>query len=686
MNYNFQEADIERRVLDFMHECGIHPQDTLSIVADGKIHRFPVDGDKTSEKAGAYCIYSDGWPAGWVADWRQGIQENWCYKKEHLDTEGKAFFTEEQIKLSKEYLDKHREQLMKNTEERKQKAILDARKLWNNLREDMHFDAHHDYLRVKDIAAYGIRLRCNFNGYFNPEYKCEELVIPVRNIDGEIQTLQFIDQNGCKKFFTDAPVKGGFFSIGLNETFLREYPNAPILLGEGFATMTSIYMLTHMPSVAAMNAGNLYPVAQQLKAKYPDRKIVIMADNDWETAKQGKSNVGLHKARVARDELGLQAVIFPQFADNETGSDWNDYTAIHGQCETAKLLLKQIRYECLPQHLKDLTKKVRAINAQDLRYKEFNPIKWAVEGVIPSGLTVLAGGPKVGKSLLALHLSLAIAIGGCALGKINVQMGQVLYLALEDTERRIQERINGSELPGNCDLSNLDIVTSVPRQDEGGLDYIKLWLSEHPNARLVIVDTLQKFRTQSKGKLNVYAEDYDTLSQLKKVADEYDVAFVVIHHLKKQSGKTDAFAPAMLGGCGDWINQLSGSAGITGCADTILALNRDRVSTHGVLRMTGRDIEEKDFNMKLDGFGWKMEDSPNAVMQLPIWKSRIIDYLNDHETITPAQLSEYGGINIETAKKHLQRGVECFLVKRIDHGVYASFPEDINVRDNLNLK
>ncbi len=668
MNYNFNEADIERRVLDFMRECNINPQDTLSIVPDGKIHRFPVDGDKTAEKAGAYCIFSDGWPAGWVADWRQGIQVNWCYKKEHLDHDGKKFFTDEQIKLSKEQLAKRREQLFKEAEERQQKAILDARKLWDNLRENMHFDAYHDYLRVKDIAAYGIRLRCNFNGYFNPAYKCEELVIPVRNIDGEIQTLQFIDQNGRKKFFTDAPVRGGFFSIGLNEKFLREHANDPILLGEGFATMTTVYMLTNMPCVAAMNAGNLYPVAQALKSKYPDRKIIIMADND---RKQGCSNVGLHKARIARDELGLQAVIFPQFADNEAGSDWNDYTALHGQPFTESLLLKQIRYECLPQHLKDVSKKVCAINAQALRHKKFNPIKWAIEGVIPSGLTILAGGPKVGKSLLALHLALAVAIGGCALGKVDVQIGQVLYLALEDTERRIQERINGSELPEDCNLSRLDIVTSIPRQDEGGLDYIKLWLSEHPQARLVIVDTLQKFRKQSKGKLNVYAEDYETLSELKKVADEYDVAFVVIHHLKKQSSKNDiAFTES-----GDWINQLSGSAGITGCADTILALKRDRVSTHGKLRMTGRDIEERDYEMKLDGFGWRIEKDANETMQVDKWKAEIIDYLqapeNEKHTITPKQLSEYVGITIEAAKKRLQRGVECLLLKRIEHGVYV---------------
>ena len=165
---------------------------------------------------------------------------------------------------------------------------------------------------------------------------------------------------------------------------------------------------------------------------------------------------------------------------------------------------------------------------------------------------------------------------------LELKQGDVLYLALEDTEKRLQGRIKESGIDSTCMPSRLDIVTEIPRQDEGGLDYIKVWLADHPEAKLVIVDTLQKFRKLSKGKLNVYAEDYETLSEMKKVADEFNVSFLVIHHLKKMSAKEEAM--------GDWINQLSGSAGITGCADTILALKRERVSTHGILRITGRHI------------------------------------------------------------------------------------------------
>ena len=662
--YQFNEADIERRVLDFMRENGIHPdiKSISPIVADGKIHRFTLEEDKSYEKTGAYCIYSDSWPAGWVADWRQGILINWCYKREHLDDEGKKFFTDEQFKLSKEQLDKARERLMQEARERQDKATLEARKLWMELKHDADPDLRFSYLDTHNIRPVGARFKQNYHGALYGE-EGGELVIPLRNINGEIQTLQFISPDGRKKFFPGASTVGAFFAIDLDDKFLKAHPNAPILLGEGYATMLTVSAATHMPCVAAMNAGNLKSTAQELKKKFPDRKIIITADNDWETAQKGKSNVGLHKARVARDDLGLTAVVFPPFEQNESGSDWNDYEALYGMENTSKLLMKMIRFECLPQHLKDITKKVRSINAGDLRYKKFDAINWAVDGLIPAGLSILAGGPKVGKSILALHLGCAIAIGGCALGKIDVEKGDVLYLALEDTERRIQERLKGSDLPEHCDLSRLDIVTAIPRQDEGGLDYIKLWLSEHPEAKLVIVDTLQKFRKQSKGKLNVYAEDYDALAELKKVADEFNVAFVVIHHLKKMSAKEEL--------AGDWINQLSGSAGITGCADTIIALKRERVSTHGTLRITGRDVEEKDYSMKLDGFGWFLEGEVGQEIQIPAWKSKILDYLKEHLKITPMQLSDLASITIEAAKKQLQRLCNDLVLKRIEHGVYC---------------
>ena len=104
---------------------------------------------------------------------------------------------------------------------------------------------------------------------------------------------------------------------------------------------------------------------------------------------------------------------------------------------------------------------------------------------------------------------------------------------------------------------------------------------------------------------------------------------------------------------------------------TILCLRRERSSTRGVLRRTGRDVEEKDFNMKLDGFGWALEGEMGQILEVPEWKQKIYEYLKEHEKITPMQLSEFAKISIEAAKKQLQRGVQERWLKRLEHGVYT---------------
>ena len=242
-------------------------------------------------------------------------------------------------------------------------------------------------------------------------------------------------------------------------------------------------------------------------------------------------------------------------------------------------------------------------------------------------------------------------------GKINVEQGDVLYLALEDTQRRLQERIEGSGLPDDCDLSRLSLATRVPRQHEGGLKYIRLWLEMHRNARLVIIDTLQKFRKQLSSSGNIYSEDYDAVSEIKKIADEFNVPFLLIHHLKKAMSD-------------DWLNELSGSQGIAGAADTIFSLKRDRTDYRGILHRTGRDVEETDFNMELDGFNWILMDEVENFAKSE-WKKNILEYLKYRDSVTPMDLSIALNIDIQTAQKQLQRLAKDGIINKIRRGVYS---------------
>src|SRR5450759_1390743 len=196
---------------------------------------------------------------------------------------------------------------------------------------------------------------------------------------------------------------------------------------------------------------------------------------------------------------------------------------------------------------------ISGITAAELMEKIFPEPRWAIPGILPEGLNLLAGKPKKGKSIFALNIGLSIALGGLALGKIPVEQGAVMYLALEDTERRLQKRIK-QMMPYSEAPAALHLFTKWPRMDAGGLELLEAKISEIPNIRLIIIDTLQKFRNPTKGNANLYVEDYETVTKLKDVADRMGVCLLLIHHLRKAESN-------------DIFDTLSGSLGLTGGTD-----------------------------------------------------------------------------------------------------------------------
>ena len=647
-SFNFDFDDIRRQFFDFMQSLGIQPNDESDIKFDGELHRYRIHDDKKGHTSGAYLVHIDGWPAGYAQDWRKGIKENWRYDISGLeiDDEQRRYFSSEEYRKKCE--EEHCKAEQKRAYERTRKSEL-ARQLWNRLQAAPNT---HAYLKRKHVKNYGLRLNDNTG--------C--LAVPLWEVSGRLSSIQWIREDGQKFFYDGAELKGAFYSEKLF-TYEPDYDGV-VLLGEGYATMAKVHELTGYPIAAAMSCYRLEEIAKKILTRYQNAKIIITADNDWETSQEnGGHNPGLFYAQGVVKRKLATGVVAPSFKADEHGSDWDDYALLHGDEETADILRAKIQFECLPDNIKAmlLEDKLQTINAQALRHQSFSPIKWAVPGLIPSGLSILGGGPKIGKSIFSLNIAMGISLGGVVLGKINVERGDVLYLALEDNQRRLKERIESAGLSKQDDLSRLTLTTRVPRQHEGGIEYVRWWLDSHTEARLVIIDTLQKFRKQLSGKGNVYAEDYDVISELKKIADEYDVAFLVIHHLKKMSAKEEATS--------DWINSFSGSAGLSGSADALFVLKRTRSNTNGIMYRTGRDVEEKEFTLRLDGFGWYLDGEAEAVT-LPTWKKQVLDYLKEHESVTPIELSDAVGISLEAAKKNLQRITKEELVVRVGHGKY----------------
>jgi biotin operon repressor len=225
-------------------------------------------------------------------------------------------------------------------------------------------------------------------------------------------------------------------------------------------------------------------------------------------------------------------------------------------------------------------------SAAELLAREFKEPKWAVPNLLAEGITIFAGKPKTGKSWAALDFAVAVAGGHSALGNIDCQQGEVLLLALEDNDRRLQQRLK-AVLQGKSAPSALIYATQWRRADAGGLDDLAAWLTAHPRARLVIIDTLQMIRSQRSRNDGVYADDYAAVGSLKALADRFGVSFLVVHHLRKDAA-------------GDPLESVSGTSGITGSADTILVLKREPRDALALLYVRGRDVPEAEIAMQFD--------------------------------------------------------------------------------------
>lgn len=226
--------------------------------------------------------------------------------------------------------------------------------------------------------------------------------------------------------------------------------------------------------------------------------------------------------------------------------------------------------------------------ASELCSLDFPEPKWIVPGIMPEGLTILAGRPKIGKSWLCLNMGIAVATGGRVLGNMRVEQGEVLYLALEDSPRRLKKRLL-SILAGGIAPAELHIKTVWPKIDQGGVALLLQWFEEHPLTRLVMIDTLQKLvpKSQKSDGDNQYGKDYDLVGTIKAVADAYNACVQVAHHLRKADAE-------------DPLDKISGTIGLSGGADTILILDRKRGKTDATLFCTGRDIEEVKLSLCFD--------------------------------------------------------------------------------------
>jgi hypothetical protein len=281
--------------------------------------------------------------------------------------------------------------------------------------------------------------------------------------------------------------------------------------------------------------------------------------------------------------------------------------------------------------------------AADLMSMEFPPPRWAVPGIIAEGVTLLAGPPKVGKSWMSLGLGLSVAAGGHALDAIPVPGGPVLYLALEDTPRRLQTRI-GKMLGGQPAPAALTLATACPPLPQGGDEAIAAWLDVNRDARMVIIDVFAKMRGASAPGSSAYDADYAAVGRAKRVADAYSVALVLVHHVRKA-------------GSDDFLSEVSGTNGLAGAADATLVLKRPRGQADGVLHVTGRDVDEAEYALDFHAAAgaWRLIDGPAEDHARGDTRAAITRYLRTNPGSTPKTIAESTGLNPATVRQTCTR-------------------------------
>ena len=255
--------------------------------------------------------------------------------------------------------------------------------------------------------------------------------------------------------------------------------------------------------------------------------------------------------------------------------------------------------------------KPEGILFKDLMTKQFPDDDFLIEGLLSPGLTVVTGASKIGKSWLALQLVTALDQGGSFLGQLKARKCNVLYLALEDTPKRVQRRLKKQDC---IEFNNSRLETKRMTDLE-----LRCLLKDRQYGA-VIIDTLQKYKGISD--LNDYSQTVNGLSTLKDIADGLGIALIVIHHNRKNAD-----------GDQDHLHSALGSTGINATADCTLTLKRKRGDAKATMLVSGRDIEDASYTLAWDKdcCSWTITESGAIKPAIPEAQQQILDLLESED-------------------------------------------------------
>ena len=260
------------------------------------------------------------------------------------------------------------------------------------------------------------------------------------------------------------------------------------------------------------------------------------------------------------------------------------------------------------------------VDAQELLVTPVNKPQFLVENLIPSGVSIIAGDEKTGKSWMMLHLALCVAQGKDFLGH-PVRQGNVFYFSLEDSMGRLQDRLfrlTDEISPGKVYLANKCASIS-----EGLIDQMSKIVDNIPDIQLIIIDTMQLVRGNDRDLS--YANDYADVAIIKAFAMEHELSVFLVHHVRKQGDSRNIF------------NRFNGTKGIIGAVDTMFLLDKENEYTdRATLCVKGRDLQYLELTIRFIDYKWELisEKTQEQITHehTPEVLFRLIDFLKKRRT------------------------------------------------------
>ena len=281
---------------------------------------------------------------------------------------------------------------------------------------------------------------------------------------------------------------------------------------------------------------------------------------------------------------------------------------------------------------------LKTVSMSELYDSVFQSKPPLVEGLLYPGTYIFAGAPKLGKSFLMAQLAYHISTG-TPLWNYPVRKGSVLYLALEDDYRRLQERLY--RMFGTQISDNLHFSVSANQIGKGLDEQLKGFITAHPDTNLIIIDTLQKVREMG-GDNYSYASDYEIIARIKRFTDQYGVCVLLVHHTRKQNAD-------------DKFEMISGTTGLLGSADGGFILQKEkRTSNNATLEVSGRDQPDQKFHLSRNPqtLLWELETA-----ETELWKEppeplleKVAEFITADNVVwcgTPTELVEVLGIDMK---------------------------------------